>query len=439
MDIAFTKTTLANGLDVILHEDHALPIVAVNVWYHVGSKNERPGPTGFAHLFEHLMFEGSAHHDHGYFPPLQDAGAAVNGSTNADRTNYWEVVPTGALELALWLESDRMGYLLPALTDKKFTNQRDVVINERRQNYENRPYGLAGIAMTPALYPPRSPVSLADHRLHRRTCAPAHARRRARLLRAPLPPGERFARARRRHRPGDGAVPWSSATSATCRPGPPVPRRGGARGAACSRETRIVLEDRVELPRLYLAWHSPALFDDGDAALDLPPTSSPAARRRGSIARWSTSSASPPTFRPGSTRASSAASSSSPPPPRPAARSTEIEAVIVDEVAASSPTTGRPPTSSRAAACRPRRNSSIGCRRVGGFSGKSDQLNAYNVYRGDPGSFDADLARYARLTADVLQAARRLARSARAWRSAWCRTGGADSGARRLRHGGGSS
>src|SRR3954447_17243651 len=159
MDIAYTKTTLANGLDVILHEDHALPIVAVNVWYHVGSKDERPGLTGFAHLFEHLMFEGSAHHDHGYFPPLQDAGAAVNGSTNADRTNYWEVVPTGALELALFLESDRMGFLLPALTDKKFTTQREVVINERRQNYENRPYGLAGIATTAALYP-------ADHPYH---------------------------------------------------------------------------------------------------------------------------------------------------------------------------------------------------------------------------------------------------------------------------------
>ena len=110
MNIPFTKHTLANGLDVLLHEDHACPIVAVNLWYHVGSKNERPGHTGFAHLFEHLMFEGSQHHDHGYFQPLQGAGATLNGSTNADRTNYWEVVPAGALELALWMESDRMGY-----------------------------------------------------------------------------------------------------------------------------------------------------------------------------------------------------------------------------------------------------------------------------------------------------------------------------------------
>ena len=152
MNISFTKHTLANGLDVLVHEDHACPIVAVNLWYHVGSKNERPGHTGFAHLFEHLMFEGSQHHDRGYFQPLQGAGATLNGSTNADRTNYWEVVPAGALELALWMESDRMGYLLPALTEQKFVNQRDVVLNERRQNYENRPYGLASMAMLATLF-----------------------------------------------------------------------------------------------------------------------------------------------------------------------------------------------------------------------------------------------------------------------------------------------
>src|SRR5688572_4618528 len=103
------------------------------------------------------MFEGSAHHNTGYFPPLQQAGALLNGSTNADRTNYWEVVPTGAVDLALWMESDRMGYLLPALTRERFETQRDVVLNERRQNYENRPYGLAFMALTTALFPPDHP------------------------------------------------------------------------------------------------------------------------------------------------------------------------------------------------------------------------------------------------------------------------------------------
>ena len=120
-------------------------------------EREVPGRTGFAHLFEHLMFEGSQHYDHGYFQPLQEAGASLNGSTNADRTNYWEVVPSNALELALWMESDRMGYLLPALTEAKFNNQREVVLNERRQNYENRPYGLAGMAFVAELYPPDHP------------------------------------------------------------------------------------------------------------------------------------------------------------------------------------------------------------------------------------------------------------------------------------------
>ena len=153
MHINFEKKTLSNGLDVIVHVDRSCPIVAVNLWYHVGSKNEQPGRTGFAHLFEHLMFEGSEHHDRGFFPPVQEAGGALNGSTSADRTNYWEVVPTGAIERVLWMESDRMGFFLPALTKEKFETQRKVVLNERRQNYENRPYGMVSVAlMSWALY-----------------------------------------------------------------------------------------------------------------------------------------------------------------------------------------------------------------------------------------------------------------------------------------------
>src|SRR5688500_19860629 len=108
MEIPYNKRTLANGLAVIVHEHRQLPMVALNIWYHVGSKNERPGRTGFAHLFEHLMFEGSQHHDSGYFPPLQKAGALLNGSTNYDRTNYWEVVPKCTIDLALWMASERM-------------------------------------------------------------------------------------------------------------------------------------------------------------------------------------------------------------------------------------------------------------------------------------------------------------------------------------------
>ena len=138
----FVKTTLDNGLDVIVRHQGNLPLVAVNLWYHVGSKNEERHQRGFAHLFEHLMFEGSAHYPGDFFKPLQRLGATVNGSTSTDRTNYFVDVPTAHVELALAMESDRMGYLLPALDDAKLRIQKDVVKNEFRQTYANRPYGL---------------------------------------------------------------------------------------------------------------------------------------------------------------------------------------------------------------------------------------------------------------------------------------------------------
>jgi len=142
LSVPYTQFTLANGLRVVLHEDHSVPVVAVNVWYHAGSGREKPGRTGFAHLFEHLMFEGSGHVKEGDFDNLlEGAGGDNNGSTNTDRTNYYLNVPSSALELALFLESDRMGYLLDAMSPGKVDGQRDVVKNERRQGVENQPYG----------------------------------------------------------------------------------------------------------------------------------------------------------------------------------------------------------------------------------------------------------------------------------------------------------
>ena len=132
--LSYRKHILANGLTLLVHEDRKAPLVSVQVWYHVGSKDEKPGKTGFAHLFEHLMFNGSAHHDDEFFRPLESAGASlINGTTNSDRTNFYETVPTEALDLALWLESDRMGHLLPAVTQAKLDEQRGVVKNEKRQ------------------------------------------------------------------------------------------------------------------------------------------------------------------------------------------------------------------------------------------------------------------------------------------------------------------
>lgn len=160
VNIPFEKYELDNGLDVILSEDHSVPFVQVNLWYDVGSKDEIAGKTGFAHLFEHLMFQGSANHDTEYFAPLQPVGAQINGTTSFDRTNYYEGVPSEYLPLALWLESDRMGYLLPALTDEKLANQQDVVRNERRQRYEISPYGMVWVWLFENLYPEGHPYHI---------------------------------------------------------------------------------------------------------------------------------------------------------------------------------------------------------------------------------------------------------------------------------------
>ena len=158
-DIPYLKHILPNGLTLLIHEDHKAPLVAVNIWYHVGSKDERPGRTGFAHLFEHLMFNGSENHDDEFFRPLEAVGASkMNGTTWYDRTNYFENVPTSALDLALWLESDRMGHLAGAITQAKLDEQRSVVLNEKREG-ENRPYGKAGDLIAAATYPAGHPYS----------------------------------------------------------------------------------------------------------------------------------------------------------------------------------------------------------------------------------------------------------------------------------------
>lgn len=162
LSVPYEMYTLDNGLTVILAEDHSVPVVQVNIWYHVGSRDEVEGRTGFAHLFEHLMFQGSLHNNQDYFQPLQEIGAEVNGSTNLDRTNYFEGVPSQYLPLALWGEADRMGFLLDATDEERLSNQKDVVRNERRQRYENRPYGTAWITLLDSVFP-------ADHPYHHAT------------------------------------------------------------------------------------------------------------------------------------------------------------------------------------------------------------------------------------------------------------------------------
>ncbi len=166
--VPFEKYTLDNGMEVILHQDKSVPLVTVNVWYHVGSGDETPGKSGFAHLFEHMLFQGSLHvGEDKHFDTLKNIGASgVNGTTNPDRTNYFEVVPSNQLETGLWLESDRMGYLLPVLTQKSLDNQIEVVKNERRQRYDNVAYGKARFATAAALYPKGHPYRYLTIGLH---------------------------------------------------------------------------------------------------------------------------------------------------------------------------------------------------------------------------------------------------------------------------------
>ena len=170
LSVPYTQFKLPNGLNVILHRDTSVPVVSVNVWYHVGSGNERPGRTGFAHLFEHVMFEGSMHVPEGSFDNwLEAAGGNNNGSTTNDRTNYYEDLPANALELALFLESDRMGFLLDDKSPDKINGQRDVVKNEKRQSVDNQPYGQAFIELPAHALSGRTSVQLVDDRLDGRS------------------------------------------------------------------------------------------------------------------------------------------------------------------------------------------------------------------------------------------------------------------------------
>ncbi|HEX8889016.1 MAG TPA: pitrilysin family protein [Pyrinomonadaceae bacterium] len=396
--IKFTEFTLQNGLRVILHEDHSTPIVGVNVWYHVGSKNEVPGRTGFAHLFEHMMFQGSLHHDDDYFVPLQEAGGALNGSTNADRTNYWEVVPSNFLELAIWLESDRMGYLLDALTEQKLNNQRDVVKNEKRQNYDNRPYGLVSARIAEIMYPKDHPYhwltigslddltaasreDVAD--FFRRFYTPNNA---SLVIAGDINPAE--------------ARMWVEKYFGPLKRGPEVVRPTPAR-PALEKEIRTTMEDRVSLPRIYLTWHTEPQFTSNDAPLDQ--LAFILAGGKGSrlykslvyekqiaqdVSAFNNSRELGGQFQIVATA-------------KPGVKLEDLERAIDEEVAKLKT---EPPTAEEMERGYNARESSFiySLQTVGGFGGKSDQLNQYATFLNQPGYFNQDLLRYQSITpADV--------------------------------------
>jgi len=268
LKIDYEKYSLANGLQVILYPDNSVPVTAVNIWYRVGSANEKKGMTGFAHLFEHMMFQGSQNiPKEGHFRYIQEAGGNLNGSTSIDRTNYYETVPANYLELALWLESDRMGFMLPGLTQEKLDNQKEVVMNERRQRYENQPYGKAWETLFSNLFSE-------DHPYHWPTIGWMED-----IAKFELDDVRKFFQTY--YTPNNSALviggnfdktqtkelvdKYFSSIPKGINTIPAVP----VLLQSLPGNKKVVMEDNVQLSRVYLAWHTEKAFDENDAALDV--------------------------------------------------------------------------------------------------------------------------------------------------------------------------
>ncbi len=398
-EIRCLQTTLSNGLDVLVRRQPGLPLVAVNLWYHVGSKDEERRQRGFAHLFEHLMFEGSEHYPGDFFKPLQRVGASLNGSTSTDRTNYFEDLPAAQLELALAMESDRMGHFLPALDESKLRIQKDVVKNEYRQNYANRPYGLVWKLLAEALFPPTHPYSwltigaMEDveaatmddvEGFFRRFYVPSNA---SLAIVGDLEEARALELAERYFGPIPGGLealpPWAPAADLD------TPRS-------------ILYHDRVELDRTYEVWPTVPYFHEEDAPLSL--LADVLGRGRSSrlyrrlvvdeqVAQDVTAYHSSRqlaggfgivlTLRPGKDWRT--------------ARALALE--DLHDLAEHGPT---PEELERV------RNGRLAgfiyaLDNIGGFGGVADRLNAYNTYLKQPESFGHDLERFQKATADDIR------------------------------------
>jgi zinc protease len=405
VEVPYTQFTLPNGLTVILHEDHTIPAVSVNVWYHVGSAYERPGRTGFAHLFEHLMFEGSAHVREGDFDSLiENVGGSNNGSTDTDNTNYFIDVPSNALELALYLESDRMGYLLEAMSPARVDGQRDVVKNERRQSYENRPYGMAEITLGEMLYPENHPyhwptigymddLSAATYsdvvEFFKRYYAPNNA---SLVVAGDINP----AAARPLVEKWFSEIPRGPFAEPLA---PPAAFLSGTKSRT--------LTDQVRLPRLYLAWLTPRRFEPGDAALDVVASVLSGGKNSRLFRRLMYDE--PVAQDVSAFQASSALGSSFliVATARPGHPVEEIRRIVDEEL---EKLRQAQPESREVERAINQIEASFyrQMERVGGFGGKAGQLNGYYAATGDPDFFAEDLARYRALSpSDISAAVRR--------------------------------
>ena len=402
LEVNYSQFTLPNGLNVILHEDHSVPIVTVNVWYRVGSANERPGRIGFAHLFEHLMFMGSGHVKYGEFDQwLEAAGGDNNASTGNDRTNYWINVPSNALELALYLESDRLGYLLDAMTPKTVDAQRDVVKNERRQSVENQPYGMADVVLGEMLFPENHPyhwpvigympdLTAASYEdvvaFFKKYYTPSNA---SLVVAGDFDPARAKALVEK----------WFADVKVAPAPDSlPIP------AATLTGVTKKTITDRVQLPRLYLAWITPRHLEPGDAALDL--VSSVLSSGKNSrlykrlvydmqiaqdVSAAQASSALASTFQIVVT-------------PRPGHTIAEVKKTVDEEL---QKLQRDEPDSRELERAVNQIEASFYNRleHVGGFGGVADQMNSYFTETGDPDWFNEDLARYRAISTSDLRAA----------------------------------
>ena len=403
-DTSFHKVTLDNGLDVILRRQPNLPLVAVNLWYHVGSKNEERTERGYAHLFEHLMFEGSEHYPGDFFQHLQRLGASINGSTSSDRTNYFVDIPTAHAELVLAMESDRMAHLVPALDEAKLKIQKGVVTNEYRQNYANRPYGMVWTLLAEALYPPQHPynwltigsmedlesASLQDvSAFFQRFYVPANA---SLALVGDIDIDQSLALVDRYF----GSIPGGAKA---LRPWFPT--------AALVESRELSLLDRVELDRLYMVWHSVAHFHEDDAPLGL--LADVLARGKASrlyqklvidlqlaqdVSAYQSSRELGGTFGIVVTLR----------PSRPIGQAREIVDAELRQIARE----GVTGVELERVINMKTASFLFALEHIGGFGGVADRLNAYNVFRGDPGLITADLERFRRVSAtDIASVAAR--------------------------------
>jgi zinc protease len=398
--IPFEKVTLDNGLEVIFSQNDSLPIVSVNVWYHVGPANEAAGRTGFAHLFEHMMFQGSKHVPADqHFQILDSNGASqVNGTTGYDRTNYFETVPSNQLELALWLEADRMGYLLEVVDQTALSNQQDVVRNERRQRVENTPYGAAEEALSHALFPDGHPY-YAD-------IIGSHADIQAAQLEEVRDFFEQY------YGPNnatvaivgdfdrDEALALVQKYFGTLVSGPEPPPADAAT-PPITAERRETVAVRAELPQLYMAWLSPSFYAPGDAEADVAATilgGGRASRLYEALVYEQQIAQDVSVFQQSAGLASMFRLQAT---ARPGVELADLEAAVqevLDEFLAA------PPTQEEVDHALNGIETDFliaGLETVGGVA---NMLNNYNHYLGDPGYLDDDIARYRAVTPEAVQA-----------------------------------